>query len=133
MSLFHLVWTIVMPSMLVSVSPLSPGNTFPPYWLPFTGFQGILGLILRFWYKSLNGLVPSYLSNLIQPHVPSRSLGSSDHMLLAVPRARLKHRGDCAFAVAAHKLWNTLLLSVSLSPTLSAFKSNLNTFLCFGV
>lgn len=32
-------------------------------------------------------------------------------MLLAVPRVRLKHRGDRAFAVAALKFWKTLPLS----------------------
>jgi len=65
-------------------------------------------------YKSLNGLAPTYLSGLIQLHVPSRSLRSSDHMLMVVPRVRLKHRGDRAFAVAAPKLWPQLCLLLKL-------------------
>ncbi len=80
-----------------------------------------------FAYKSLNGLAPTYLSDLIQLHIPSRSLRSADLMLLAVPRVKLKHRGDRAFAVAASKLWNALPVSVRMAPTLSAFKTSLKT------
>lgn len=97
------------------------------HWLPVR-FR-IDFKILVFAYKSLNGLAPTYLSDLIQQHVPSRSLRSTDCMLLAVPRVRLKHRGDRAFSVAAPKLWNNLPLSVRLAPTLSVFKSSLKTHL----
>ncbi len=48
-------------------------------------------------------------------------------MLLAVPRVRLKHRGDCAFAVAATKLLNALPLPVRMALNFSAFKSSLKT------
>ncbi len=44
--------------------------------------------IVLFVFKSLNGLAPSYLSDLLQPYSPSRSLRSSDHKLLIVPRVR---------------------------------------------
>jgi len=43
-------------------------------------------------YKSLNGLAPTYLSGLIQLHVPSRSLRSSDHMLMVVPKTEAQGR-----------------------------------------
>ncbi len=55
-------------------------------------------------YISLKGLAPTYFSDLTQLQAPFRSLRSADLMLLAVPRVRLKHRGDPAFAVAAPKL-----------------------------
>ncbi len=44
-------------------------------------------------------------------------------MLLAVPRSRLKHKGDQAFAVAAPKLWNSLPPNIRASPTLDTFKT----------
>lgn len=97
------------------------------HWLPVS-FR-IDFKILLFAYKSLNGLAPTYLSDLLQPHVPLRSLRSADQLLLVVPRSRLKHRGDRAFAVVAPKLWNELPLHVRLAPTLPVFKSRLKTHL----
>ena len=60
--------------------------------------------ILLFAYKSINGLAPASLSDLLQPHVPSRSRRSADQLLLVVPRPRMKHRGDGAYASVAPKL-----------------------------
>ncbi len=68
--------------------------------------------ILLFVYKALNNLAPPYLSELIVVHNPARSLRSQTKHLLLVPRARLKCRGDRAFAVAGPKLWNNLPLSI---------------------
>ncbi|KAF7655733.1 hypothetical protein LDENG_00051840, partial [Lucifuga dentata] len=45
----------------------------------------------------------------IMPHTPSRSLRSTDLVLLVVPKSRLKLKGDHAFAGATPKLWNSLL------------------------
>lgn len=59
----------------------------------------------------------------LQPHVPFRSLRSTDQLLLVVLRPRLKHRGEQAFACVASKLWNELPLHVRLAPTLPVFKS----------
>ena len=69
----------------------------------------------------------TYLSDLLEPCVPSRSLRSSDQLLLAVPKSRMKLRGDRAFTVAAPKLWNKLPLHVRQAPTLQIFKSRLKT------
>uniref|UniRef100_A0A3B4AA36 folate gamma-glutamyl hydrolase n=1 Tax=Periophthalmus magnuspinnatus TaxID=409849 RepID=A0A3B4AA36_9GOBI len=55
---------------------------------------------------------PAYLRDLLQPYTPPRALRSADQLLLAVPKARLKTRGDRAFSVAAPKLWNSLPLSI---------------------
>ncbi len=41
--------------------------------------------ILLFTFKSLNGLAPPYLSELLQPYTPHRSLRSADQLLLSVP------------------------------------------------
>lgn len=83
--------------------------------------------ILLLAFKVLNGLAPSYLSDLLHQYTPQRSLRSSDQSLLAVPMSRLKHRGDRAFAVVAPKLWNKLPLHIRLAPTLEMFKSLLKT------
>ncbi len=80
-----------------------------------------------FVFKSLNGVAPKYLSDLIKPYAPLRALRSADHLLLAVPRAKLKSRGDRAFAVAAPKLWNSLPLYIRWAQTLVVFKSSLKT------
>lgn len=66
--------------------------------------------ILLFAFKWRNGLAPSYLSNLLEPYVPSRFLKSSDQLLLVVPASRMKLR--LPVAVAAPKLRNKLPLHV---------------------
>ena len=85
--------------------------------------------IILFAFKALNGLAPPYLSELLHPYTPSRSLRSADQLLLTVPKARLKLRGERAFAVAAPKLWNGLPLHIRQASSLSHFKSLLKTHL----
>ena len=75
--------------------------------------------LLLFVFKRLNNLAPPYLSDLLQPYCPSRSLRSADQLLLTVPKTRLKLRGDRAFAAAAPKLWNDLPLNVRQASSLS--------------
>ncbi|KAF7649804.1 hypothetical protein LDENG_00135920, partial [Lucifuga dentata] len=67
--------------------------------------QNATAQLLMCTHKSFNGLAPPYLSDLLCPHTSSRSLRSTNQMLLAVPRSRFKLKGDHAFAVAAPK-WN---------------------------
>ncbi len=97
------------------------------HWLPIRFRIDIKILILVF--KALNGLAPTYFSDLIQPYAPSRGLGSADHSLLVVPRVRLKSSGDRAFAVVGPRLWNNLPLHVRKAQTHSVFKSSLKTYL----
>lgn len=73
-----------------------------------------------FTYKSLHGLAPTYLCDLLQPYIPSRSLRSADQLIFYVRRSRLKHRGNRVFAP---KLWNAFPFHVRLAPTLPVFKS----------
>uniref|UniRef100_A0A8D0A3W9 Ig-like domain-containing protein n=1 Tax=Sander lucioperca TaxID=283035 RepID=A0A8D0A3W9_SANLU len=42
--------------------------------------------ILLFVFKCLHGLAPQYLSNLLVPYTPSRSLRSADQALVVVPQ-----------------------------------------------
>ncbi len=92
-------------------------------WLPIQARVDFKLLI--FAYFCLNGLAPSYLSELLQVYKPLRSLRSQDKGALFVPRTKLKRRGDRAFAVAAPKLWNNLPLHIRSAPTLGSFKSRL--------
>ncbi len=91
---------------------------FSLHWLPVR-FQ-IEFKLLWFVFKSLNGLAPPYLADK-----PTRSLRSSDQLLLTVPRSRLKLRGDRAFSVVAPRLWNYLPLYVKAAPTIFTFKTRI--------
>ncbi len=48
-----------------------------------------------------------------------------------VPKSRLVTKGDCAFAICAPKLWNSLPGDIRHATTVSSFKSLLKThFYC---
>ena len=55
------------------------------HWLPIK--QRINYKILLFTFKSLNGLAPKYVSDMIQPLFHTWSLRSSSKRLLSVPRS----------------------------------------------
>ncbi len=97
------------------------------HWLPVQ-FR-IEYKVSTFVLKALHGLFPVYISDLISPYSPRRSLRSSSENLLTVPLSRLKSKGDRAFSVFAPKLWNSLPKTVRLSSSLSGFKSSLKTYL----
>ena len=101
---------------------------FSLHWLPIEARISFKILLLT--YKILNGLAPGYLSDLISPYKPNRrNLRSAEKNLLAVPRTRLKTFGDRSFSVASPVLWNTVLLAIKNSSTISIFKKRLKTFL----
>ena len=97
------------------------------HWLPIH-FR-IHFRILLFTFKSLNGMTPPYLSELLHPYTPNRPLRSADQLLLNVPRTKSKLRGGRCFSVAAPTLWNDLPLHIRQAATLPAFKSLLKTHL----
>ena len=104
-------------------------HIFPLHWLPIQ-FQ-IHFEILLFAFKSLNGLAPPYLSELLHPYIPTCSLRSVDQLLLSVPKSKRKLTGDRAFALLAPKLWNDLPLHVKQASSLSVLKTLLKTLLFF--
>lgn len=63
------------------------------HWLP--AYFRIDFKILLLVFKALNGLSP-YLSDLLLPYEPSRTLRSSDRGLLLIPKVRTKTQGDAA-------------------------------------
>uniref|UniRef100_A0A8C6W155 deoxyribonuclease II n=1 Tax=Nothobranchius furzeri TaxID=105023 RepID=A0A8C6W155_NOTFU len=76
------------------------------HWLPVE--YRIQFKVLVLTYRALNNQAPSYLSELLSPHITSRNLRSTSENLLAVPRTRLKTKGDRAFQTIAPRLWNSL-------------------------
>ena len=76
------------------------------HWLPVKDRISFKLLLLTF--KALHGLAPIYISELIKPYNPSRSLRSSTLNYLSVPKSNTATYGDRCFAVAAPKLWNSL-------------------------
>ncbi|XP_072041505.1 uncharacterized protein [Amphiura filiformis] len=79
------------------------------HWLPIK--DSLVFKLLLLTYKSLHGMAPSYISDLIKVHVPQRSLRSNSKLLLNVPPSRevsTAYYGERAFSVAAPTLWNKL-------------------------
>ena len=68
---------------------------FKLHWLPL-GYR-IHFKILLLVYKCLNGLAPTYLSELLRYTNGPRLLRSSSQNFLALPKTRLKTYGDSAF------------------------------------
>ncbi len=96
------------------------------HWLPVT-FRIDFKLLLLV-YKSLNGLGPKYMSDMLteyKPNRPLRSLGSSQ---LEIPRVHTK-QGESAFSYYAARSWNQLPEEIRCAKTLATFKSSLKTHL----
>ena len=61
------------------------------HWLPVD--SRIKYKILLVTFKALHGLAPSYITEMLQPYRPSRSLRSASKKLLIVPSAKLRGYG----------------------------------------
>lgn len=85
--------------------------------------------ILLFVFKSLNGLAPSHLSELLNLNTPVRCLRFTSGNILSQPRSKLKSRGDREFAVIGPRLWNNLPLSLRSLSSVHEFKVNLKSYL----
>jgi hypothetical protein len=96
------------------------------HWLPIQ--QRIQFKIASLTFKTLLHHQPSYLLELLTPYVPTRNLRSADKSLLTVPDIRSAN-GRRSFSFAAPTVWNSLPLSLRLSPTLPLFLSGLKTYL----
>ena len=101
------------------------------HWLPVAGRIEFKLCVLV--YKSLNGIAPPYIDDMIQPvsalqrQVTLRSATTND---LFVPRARLRF-GERAFSIAAPLLWNSLPAETRNVATLETFKKKLKTFMFY--
>ncbi len=84
--------------------------------------------VLLLVYKSLNGIGPKYIADMLteyKPNRPLRSLGSSQ---LEIPRVHTK-QGESAFSYYATRSWNQLPEEIRCAKTLAIFKSRLKTHL----
>ena len=97
------------------------------HWLPVK--SRIQFKIIMLTYKSLHGQSPEYLSDLIIPYVPARSLRSASQNLLVVKRGKTKAYGDRAFSCVAPLLWNSLPNSLRSQSNVNVFKTQLKTYL----
>ncbi len=96
------------------------------HWLPVTFRIDFKVLLLV--YKSLNGIGPKYMADMLteyKPNRPLRSLGSSQ---LEIPRVHTK-QGESAFSYYAARSWNQLPEEIRCAKTLATFKSRLKTHL----
>ena len=96
------------------------------HWLPVKCRITFETLLLTF--KCLHGLAPTYLSALLSTYCPTRSLRSSDQLLLNQPTSRTKI-GERSFSCAAPKAWNQLPIAVRQCTTVNHFKVALKTHL----
>ena len=97
------------------------------HWLPVR-FR-IDFKILLFVFKSLNGLAPEYLAELLKVYEPPRNLRSTGQLQLTPLTAEKRTRGDRAFSVIGPTLWNALPLQIRFAPTVASFKTRLKTHL----
>ena len=96
------------------------------HWLPI--HQRIQFKIILPTWKSLNGLAPSYLSQLLTPYVPTQTLRSSDKLLLKTPKTFSLY-GDRTFSSGAPRLWNSLPMDIRSCISINIFKNRLKTYL----
>ena len=98
------------------------------HWLPIVA--RIDYKVLLFVYKALNGIGPSYLSDLLHLKQHKRNTRSSeDFLMLDHPKTHFKTLGDRTFTFTAVDQWNVLPLELRASQSLSTFKKHLKTFL----
>lgn len=97
------------------------------HWLPVT--HRIIFKVALLTFKAQHGLAPLYLSELLTPYIPSRSLRSSTKNLLTVPSYKLKAYGGRSFTCVAPVIWNDIPENLRGATSLSVFKAGLKTYL----
>ena len=96
------------------------------HWLPVK--QRVLYKIALIVFKCLNvENFPPYLKELISIYKPSRTLRSSDKLLLDTPYKKLTTFGQRSFAYSAPKVWNGLPFHLRSCTSLIVFKKSLKT------
>jgi hypothetical protein len=97
------------------------------HWLPIK--SRIKYKIALLTFKCIHHLAPIYLTELLIPYQPSRSLRSEGKNLLVEQRVNTVHFGERTFKYCAPKLWNSLPQKLRDCDNLESFKSGLKTFL----
>ena len=97
------------------------------HWLPVE--KRIIIKIRLLTYKALQSQAPIYISELLVPYKPARTLRSSSALLLKQHKYNLKNYGYRQFQVSAPCLWNSLPKSIKSASSVNFFKSKLKTYL----
>lgn len=97
------------------------------HWLPV--ILRIKFKILLTIYKIINGLAPSFLTDLLQIQTEERNLRSSTTTKLYTPRSRTITYGERAFAICAPKMWRSLPQDIRSADSINIFKKKLKTHL----
>ena len=100
---------------------------FRLHWLPV--YYRIIFKVLLLTYKTLSGMAPAYMSDIVRPYVPVRTLRSSHSNLLQMPGARTVTYGERAFSIRAPKLWNALPMNIKQARSVYHFKKLLKQHL----
>ena len=87
--------------------------------------EGIVYKMPLTTYKALSGLVPQYITYLLEVYVPRRNLRSSSDKKLVVPNYKLESYGRRSFTVSAPILWNNVPQNVRLCESIDCFISEL--------
>ena len=98
------------------------------HWLPVKARIKYKIACLCFQCLSHNTM-PPYLSDLLHPYQPPRTLRSLDTSLLSVPRFCLETFGRRSFSVFGPTVWNSLPSSLRKTQCFSTFKKKLKTHL----
>ena len=96
------------------------------HWLPM--YSCIKYKMLLLTFKALHGLASSYITEILQPYKPSRSLQSSCR-LLTIPSEKLKKYNFRSFSSAVPTIWNSLPEPIRNHNEISKFKTSVKTFL----
>ncbi len=96
------------------------------HWLPVTIRIDFKVCLLI--YKSLNGLGPKYITDMLTEYKPNRPLRSLASSQLEIPRVHTK-QGGSAFSYYGTRSCNHLPEEIRCAKTLATFKSRLKTHL----
>ena len=94
------------------------------HWLPIR--QRITYKISLITYKTRTTGTPTYLFNLIHDYIPTRTLRSSNKLLLTIPQMSLAMSAK-SFSLSSPSVWNSLPYSCRSTKTVTTFKRALKT------
>uniref|UniRef100_A0A8C6KAZ9 Reverse transcriptase domain-containing protein n=1 Tax=Nothobranchius furzeri TaxID=105023 RepID=A0A8C6KAZ9_NOTFU len=97
------------------------------HWLPVR-FRIDFEILLTV-FKCLNGLGPSYLSELLILYEPTWSQRSSGSRLLVIPKVRTHIHGEASFQYHGPRLWNELPGDLRAEDNIHVFRNRLKTHL----
>lgn len=95
------------------------------HWLPTK--QPIIFKILLMTFKCLNGIAPSYLSDLVTRYIPWRNLRFANGHRLFDVKYNLRNNGFRSFSVVSPQLWNDMPLGIRSCASLNDFKKKVKT------